>query len=148
LALLANRISAAAGAPATMALGLPVAASDSIMLARLGPATPYALILSGLIVLPSGIGITVPVMTASLLGSVSRPRAGVASGVLNAVRQAGGAIGVALFGGLAAHGSAAVFLLAAILLVLAAAIAGWFVRTSESWQAPEGMTAGPALYRR
>ncbi|HYZ23443.1 MAG TPA: MFS transporter [Rhodopila sp.] len=143
--MLAKRIGAALGAAATMSLGLLIAASGGAILAGLGPATPYAVILLGLVVLPSGIGITVPVMTATLLGSVPRARAGVAAGVLNAVRQAGGAIGVALLGGLSIHGAGGVFLLAAALLVLAAGMAAWLVRPNESRQGAEGAAAKAAL---
>jgi DHA2 family methylenomycin A resistance protein-like MFS transporter len=78
-------------------------------------------------------------MTASLLGSVPRPRAGVASGVLNAVRQAGGAIGVASLGGLPAHGA---FLLGTALLAVAAVIAVGMIRTARPAQHPAGWTIG------
>jgi len=45
-------------------------------------------------------------MTTALLASVEKERSGIASGVLNTVRQAGGALGVAVLGSfLAAHGS-------------------------------------------
>jgi DHA2 family methylenomycin A resistance protein-like MFS transporter len=44
-------------------------------------------------------------MTTSLLGSVERSQAGVASGTLNAMRQTGSLLGIALFGSLiAGHG--------------------------------------------
>jgi hypothetical protein len=39
-------------------------------------------------------------MTSTLLGSVTKQYSGIASGVLNAMRQTGSAIGVALFGSL------------------------------------------------
>ena len=47
---------------------------------------------------PLGIGLAIPAMTIALLAAVPRSCSGIASGVLNTVRQAGGAIGVALFG--------------------------------------------------
>jgi DHA2 family methylenomycin A resistance protein-like MFS transporter len=47
-----------------------------------------------------GLGLAVPPLTSALLGTVSHERSGVASGVLNASRQVGGVIGVALFGSL------------------------------------------------
>ncbi len=47
-----------------------------------------------------GAGLTVPPMTAALLGTVEANRVGIASGVLNASRQVGGVLGVALFGAL------------------------------------------------
>jgi DHA2 family methylenomycin A resistance protein-like MFS transporter len=49
-----------------------------------------------------GLGLIVPAMTSSLLGSVERSRSGVASGTLNSARQTGSVIGVALFGSLIA----------------------------------------------
>ena len=48
-------------------------------------------------------GSIIPVITSELLGSVDRTRSGVAAGTLNTLRQAGSAIGVALFGSLLAR---------------------------------------------
>jgi DHA2 family methylenomycin A resistance protein-like MFS transporter len=45
-----------------------------------------------------GIGLVVPSMTNAMLGSVDPANAGIASGVLNASRQLGGLIGVAVMG--------------------------------------------------
>jgi DHA2 family methylenomycin A resistance protein-like MFS transporter len=42
----------------------------------------------------------VPPLTATLLGSVEKSRSGIAAGVLNATRQTGSVLGVALFGAL------------------------------------------------
>jgi DHA2 family methylenomycin A resistance protein-like MFS transporter len=60
--------------------------------------------LPAFILLPAGMGLAVPAMTTTILASVDRARSGTASGVLNAARQAGGAMGVAVFGALAAGG--------------------------------------------
>jgi DHA2 family methylenomycin A resistance protein-like MFS transporter len=46
-------------------------------------------------------GLAVPAMTTAILSSVEPARSGTASGVFNAARQAGGAIGIAIFGALA-----------------------------------------------
>jgi DHA2 family methylenomycin A resistance protein-like MFS transporter len=48
-----------------------------------------------------------PAMTAVAVGSAGPEHAGVASGVLNTARQAGGALGVALLGALLASSPAA-----------------------------------------
>ena len=48
---------------------------------------------------------TMPAATAAIIESAPPERAGIASGVLNASRQAGGAIGVALLGTLVESGS-------------------------------------------
>jgi MFS transporter, DHA2 family, methylenomycin A resistance protein len=129
--ILANRIGTRLGTPAAMTAGLLVAAAGTASLANLDATTPYAWIIPGLTLIPAGIGITVPLMTAALLGSVPQSKSGVASGVLNAVRQAGGAIGVALLGSLATQTLHDVFLLAAILLIAASVIAACLIRTTR-----------------
>lgn len=45
-------------------------------------------------------GIITPVATTVVMGSIAKEQAGIAAGVLNASRQTGSALGVALFGGL------------------------------------------------
>jgi MFS transporter, DHA2 family, methylenomycin A resistance protein len=125
--LTAGMLVATLGPRLPMTVGLATAAVGFAMLSTLKPGMPWIEMLPGLVVIPAGIGIAVPAMTAALLGAVPRPRAGVASGVLNTVRQAGGAIGVALSGNLlASNGVAGIhvsFLLAVGLLCLAALIA-------------------------
>lgn len=55
---------------------------------------------SGLPMLAIGLGggLITPAATAALMGTVSKDRAGIASGVLNSARQTGAALGVAIFG--------------------------------------------------
>jgi MFS transporter, DHA2 family, methylenomycin A resistance protein len=85
------------------------------------------------LLIPLGMGLAVPAMTTCILASVERARAGTASAVLNAARQAGGAVGVALFGGLAAgavvRGVRASGLVSAGLLLVAAALATLGIRS-------------------
>jgi DHA2 family methylenomycin A resistance protein-like MFS transporter len=128
----AGRIATIASPRAIMTLGLLVAAFGIWLLRGINPATPYSVMLPGLVLLPLGIGFAVPVMTSSLLATVPRPRAGVASGVLNSVRQAGGAIGVALFGMLLGGGaSACAFIAGALMLGGVAAVAACFIGTGR-----------------
>lgn len=79
-----------------------------------------------MLVIPLGIGLAVPAMTTALLSAVPRMRSGIASGALNTVRQAGGAIGVALFGSLLARGSGqgvlVVFISSAVVVAVAALV--------------------------
>lgn len=70
------------------------------MLSRFGLSTSYLAMVPAFIVIPSGMGFAIPAMTAAILSSVERKRSGTASAVVNASRQTGGAIGVALFGAL------------------------------------------------
>src|SRR5581483_7847176 len=93
------------GSRSLMVVGLLIAAVGYWLLHGLDTATPYIAMLPGLLVLPLGIGLAVPAMTTALLSSVPQSRSGIASGILNTVRQAGGAIGVALFGSLLAQGA-------------------------------------------
>jgi len=102
------------------------------LLHGLGATSPYSAMLPGLLVLPLGVGLAVPAMTASLLGTVPKARSGAASGVLNTVRQSGGAVGVAFYGALMAAagvaGIRAAFALSSALLLLAALTAAWGIR--------------------
>jgi DHA2 family methylenomycin A resistance protein-like MFS transporter len=121
-----------AGLSLPMAFGLLVAGAGFWLLRHLGATSSYASILAGMIVIPAGIGLAVPLMTSVLLSSVPRSRAGIASGVLNTVRQAGGGMGVALFGALMARrglpGVQTALMVANALLVCGAVIAALGVR--------------------
>jgi MFS transporter, DHA2 family, methylenomycin A resistance protein len=83
-----------------MILGAAVMLAGFAMLSLLGAATSYFVMLLPFVVIPAGMGFAVPAMTATVLSSVDRSRSGTASAVLNAARQTGGAIGVAVFGAL------------------------------------------------
>ena len=62
--------------------------------------TSYWAIFLQLIAMSTGLGLLVPPLTSTLLGSVEKSRSGIAAGVLNATRQTGSVLGVALFGSL------------------------------------------------
>ena len=90
------------------------------------------------IVIPAGMGFAVPAMTAAVLSSVDRSRSGTASAVLNAARQTGGAIGVAIFGALIGSTPAQIVrglkvtsLISMALLFVAAAVAWKFIRKTQ-----------------
>jgi MFS transporter, DHA2 family, methylenomycin A resistance protein len=81
-----------------------------------------------LLAIGAGLGLLVPPLTATLLGSVEKARSGIAAGVLNATRQTGSVIGVASFGALIGGGGEAfiagareALIVSAVLLVGAAA---------------------------
>jgi MFS transporter, DHA2 family, methylenomycin A resistance protein len=70
-------------------------------------------------------------LTSTLLGSVAKSRSGIAAGVLNATRQTGSVLGVAMFGALVGQSSAFIAGLHASLIIsagvlLAAAAAIWW----------------------
>ncbi|GAA4509739.1 MFS transporter [Actinoallomurus oryzae] len=154
-------------------LPMSIAAMGSNMLggrltARLGPRVPMIggqlLFAAGLLTLlvagtgasnpviwlatvPVGIGAgaVVPAMTSAVLETVEPGHAGVASAELNTARQVGGAVGVALFGGLVAgdlgHGLRLSLAIAAAALLLSAAAAARWVRSAAPGRARRPATA-------
>jgi DHA2 family methylenomycin A resistance protein-like MFS transporter len=88
----------------------------------------YAAICGQLVATGAGLGLLVPPLTSALLGSVEKSRSGLAAGVLNATRQTGSALGVALFGSLIEQsgafvaGARASLIISAVLLVVAGAV--------------------------
>lgn len=89
------------GARLPMVLGALVDGAGFGLFLLLGANSPYLLMLPAFLLLPCGMGLGVPAMTTTVLSAVDKQASGTASGVLNAARQAAGAIGVALFGSLA-----------------------------------------------
>ena len=68
--------------------------------------TSYWAICLQLIAMSTGLGLLVPPLTSTLLGGVEKSRSGIAAGVLNATRQTGSVLGVALFGSLVGRSAA------------------------------------------
>jgi MFS transporter, DHA2 family, methylenomycin A resistance protein len=98
--LIAARVTAAISARLTIAVGLAVMAASCLGLLGMQQGSSYASLCAQLVALGGGLGLLVPPLTSTLLGSVAKQRSGVASGVLNAMRQTGSVLGVALFGSL------------------------------------------------
>lgn len=100
----AGRLIARVGPRIPLALGGALAAAGALVLASVGAETPYGVILASLILFGLGAGITIPALTTAVVSSVPPLQVGVASAALNASRQTGGVLGVALLGGLATGG--------------------------------------------
>jgi DHA2 family methylenomycin A resistance protein-like MFS transporter len=98
--LIAARVARQIGAKSTIALGAGLAAASALALLEIDQGTRYDSIVLQLMVMAAGLGLLVPPLTSTLLGSVDKSRSGVASGVLNSMRQTGSVLGVALFGSL------------------------------------------------
>jgi MFS transporter, DHA2 family, methylenomycin A resistance protein len=88
------------GAPMTIAAGAAFAAIGCVALLGIDRGTNYWSMCVQLIAIGAGLGLLVPALTSALLGTVEKERSGIASGVLNATRQTGSVLGVALFGSL------------------------------------------------
>ena len=92
------------GSRLPMLLGALIGACGFALLTRLDAHSSYLAMLAPFVMIPSGMGLGVPAMTTAILASVEKTWSGTASAVLNAARQAGGAIGVAAFGALVTGG--------------------------------------------
>jgi MFS transporter, DHA2 family, methylenomycin A resistance protein len=119
-----------------MIVGALIGAAGFALLLALGPATPYLFMLPGFALIPLGMGTAVPAMTTAILAAVDKSASGVAAALLNAARQAGGAIGVALFGAFAGAGDIVAglhlaVLVAAVAMLSAAGLAAWGIRESR-----------------
>lgn len=67
-----------------------------------GTDTPYWQLFTPFLIISAGMGMAVPAMIVGILSSVDKTLSGTASAVLNTSRQTAGAIGVAVFGAMAA----------------------------------------------
>ncbi|MET4485700.1 MFS transporter [Bradyrhizobium sp. LA7.1] len=128
--LLAPRLAERIGSCPTIVVGACISALGCLGLLWTEAGTSYWAIFAQMIAISGGLGLLVPPLTSSLLGSVDKARSGIAAGVLNATRQTGSVLGVALFGSLVASDSAFMMglhqslIISAAVLLLAAAVIG------------------------
>lgn len=92
------------GARLPMLFGSAIGAVGYFSLSRLDATSSFMSMLAPFLLIPGGAALVVPAMTATILASVEPTWSGTASAVLNAARQAAGAVGVAVFGALVAGG--------------------------------------------
>jgi DHA2 family methylenomycin A resistance protein-like MFS transporter len=132
--LMAGRLARGTNLRPLMVIGLLVGAAGYWLFHSIDADASYLQMLPGFVVIPLGVGLAVPCMTTALLTTVPASRSGVASGVLNSVRQAGGALGVAVYGALLNEknvaGALLSFWISAVLLILAAFVAAIGVKNS------------------
>jgi MFS transporter, DHA2 family, methylenomycin A resistance protein len=108
-----------------MIAGLALAAAGAALLATVGAGTSPALIGAGSVLLGL-VSLAMPAMTAAVVGAAGPGHAGVASGMLNAARQSGGALGVALLGSLLGYPPR-------LHVPLLVATAGYLVAIAVAW---------------
>ncbi|MFA7495902.1 MAG: hypothetical protein WCY67_06275, partial [Acidithiobacillus sp.] len=94
-----------------------------------------ALMFSALFIIGLGLAAATPALVAAAIGALPPERSGAASAFNNTSRQAGGALGVALLGGLVGVGTSissdgvvTAILGSAVALLLGGFISWWFIR--------------------
>ncbi|MEU0647512.1 MFS transporter [Streptomyces umbrinus] len=147
----AARLASRFGARMPMITGQLLMATGLLAMVTLPGGAPVWLTIVLMVPVGAGGAMAVTAMTALLLEQVPAERAGVASGVLNAARQLGGALAVAVFGALVADRAGFVSGLHTSLLIAAgtvalSVVATWLLRTQVPHQIPVTATeAGTRL---
>jgi EmrB/QacA subfamily drug resistance transporter len=90
------------GPRALMTVGMLLASVGLFGLSRLHVDSSYNMIWPFQIMMGTGMALTMPSVSSTGMAAVDQSKAGIASGVINASRQVGGAIGIALLGSVGA----------------------------------------------
>ncbi|AOK59141.1 MFS transporter [Burkholderia ubonensis] len=130
--LVAGRLASRVGARVLATAGLLISAVGYLaMLPALAAQSRWLLALPMLLA-GSGIALTIPTITDAMLAAVCSAQSGIASGLLNAARQVGGVMGVALFGFFVRHTGMTLFvdgmkqaLVVSVLLLVIGAATAW-----------------------
>ena len=101
---LGGRMTARIGAFPTMLMGLLTGATGFAGLALVTASTPYPLVAALTFLGGFGTALTMPAATSAAVASAPAGYTGVAGSVINAARQTGSVVGVAVLGGLIASG--------------------------------------------
>ena len=98
---IAGRVTARRGPKPMMLTGLLLAAIGVALTATWTADTAYLLLLPAMLGWGIGLGLLTPAVVAAAIGAAPPERSGLASGVNNTARQAGGVIGIAAYGAIA-----------------------------------------------
>ncbi|MBO1112798.1 MFS transporter [Bordetella petrii] len=100
LAMLFGRLSARIALPRLMIAGYTLTGVAMLGMTAFTPHSGAALVSALMTLLGIGMGLSVPATSMAVMGSVARERSGMASATMNALRQTGMAVGIALMGAL------------------------------------------------
>jgi EmrB/QacA subfamily drug resistance transporter len=99
IAPLAGKLNPKIGPRVLMTTGMLLTSASLFTLSQIGVHTSYAMVIApAYVAMGIGIAMTMPTTASTAMGSVSPDKAGIASGVVNASRQVGGALGIAILG--------------------------------------------------
>jgi EmrB/QacA subfamily drug resistance transporter len=101
----AGRFARVFGPRVMMTFGMTLATIGMLGLAQLGVHSSYNHLWPFFSLIGIGMASTMPAVTGTAMGAVDPSRSGIASGVVNAMRQIGGALGIAVLGAVAAQAS-------------------------------------------
>jgi len=130
--LASGRLTARLGPRPPMLAGLTLGGAGAAVLATAGANPSLAVIVGGSVLLGL-VSLAMPAMTAVVVGAAGPGHAGVASGILNAARQSGGALGVALLGALLGGAGSSPGRAPSLHVPLAVAAAGYLVALALAW---------------
>ncbi|MCA8000348.1 MFS transporter [Burkholderia metallica] len=99
----AGRLASRIGARILATAGMLISAVGYLAMLPALAAQSHWLLALPMLLAGSGIALTIPTITDAMLAAVCSAQSGIASGLLNAARQVGGVMGVALFGFLVRH---------------------------------------------
>jgi EmrB/QacA subfamily drug resistance transporter len=92
------------GARTVVTTGMLLTAAGVLILSFLSPASGYGHVLLGMLVMGSGMGLTMTPMTELIMSSVPRDKAGVGSAMNDTTREVGTTLGVAVLGSILSSG--------------------------------------------
>ena len=95
---LGGRLASRAGAPLTVALGFALLAAGLLVGASSAVDSGYGIAAAWITVIGAGLGFAMPTAMDAALSALSAERSGVGSALIQALRQVGGVIGVAVLG--------------------------------------------------
>jgi MFS transporter, DHA2 family, methylenomycin A resistance protein len=98
----AGKLTARTGPSLAMTAGYALTAAGLLTMAAFGPATRYLTIAVVFVLFGIGMGLSITPTTASAISASRRQRSGIASGTVNATRQAGTTVGIAALGSIIA----------------------------------------------
>lgn len=130
--LLSNRLARVGGARVSMCLAFGLYAAGALALMALVAGAQNWVAIAPLLAIGLAAGYVTPAATAPALATVEHRQSGIAAGVLNAARQSGSALGVAVFGSVIGAGMP---FAAAMRLVLGGAAAMAIVAALVWWKA-------------
>ena len=123
----AGRLTARYGPRPVMLAGAGIAAAGQLCLLLVTPATSYPRLVPALLGVGFGVGLFTAPVVAAAMRAVPAERSGLASGINNTARQAGTALGVAIFGAVAGSPAHAGHFVAALRWLGVAAAIGWLL---------------------